>query len=76
MQRPHLNELNRLRQVEAVYGSFSAETQFRDFEMLSHSRRLAGSGLPSSMLSLEVLMGIEDKLQFGQFPHRKSDSSG
>lgn len=55
--------------LRAVYGSHAAFTELRELNYLSHCRRLPGTGLQSSLLSLELMMDLEDKIEIDAFPN-------
>eukprot|EP01054_Gregarina_sp_Poly1_P004401 Gregarina_sp_Poly_1__4400@NODE_2377_length_2209_cov_421_009337_g1494_i1_p4_GENE_NODE_2377_length_2209_cov_421_009337_g1494_i1NODE_2377_length_2209_cov_421_009337_g1494_i1_p4_ORF_typecomplete_len122_score8_84UMP1/PF05348_11/1_9e13_NODE_2377_length_2209_cov_421_009337_g1494_i152417 len=70
-QGAHREEISKLTALSAVYGLHAPHRLFLERQLVSHQRRLPGSGLSSSMLSLELLMGTEDKLPFGEFAYSK-----
>eukprot|EP01055_Gregarina_sp_Pseudo9_P004056 Gregarina_sp_Pseudo_9__4055@NODE_4197_length_468_cov_163_200466_g3868_i0_p1_GENE_NODE_4197_length_468_cov_163_200466_g3868_i0NODE_4197_length_468_cov_163_200466_g3868_i0_p1_ORF_typecomplete_len131_score7_84UMP1/PF05348_11/5_9e10_NODE_4197_length_468_cov_163_200466_g3868_i07399 len=66
---PHRDEIAKLNALGFIYGQHAPHTFFTERQLVSHQRRLPGSGLPSSMLSLELLMGTEDRVPFDEFAY-------
>lgn len=64
VQDPYMNELSDLRFAAAALGTYAPFTMLRERNAVSTSRRLPP--LKSSLLSLDVLMGKEDQLDFSQ----------
>lgn len=66
---PHRDEIAKLNGLGYIYGQHAPHRLFTERQLVSHQRRLPGTGLPSSMLSLELLMGTEDRIQLDEFSH-------
>eukprot|EP01053_Blabericola_migrator_P008482 Blabericola_migrator_1__8481@NODE_4421_length_1170_cov_320_368994_g2734_i0_p2_GENE_NODE_4421_length_1170_cov_320_368994_g2734_i0NODE_4421_length_1170_cov_320_368994_g2734_i0_p2_ORF_typecomplete_len125_score13_47UMP1/PF05348_11/1_6e13_NODE_4421_length_1170_cov_320_368994_g2734_i06281002 len=65
----HHEEASKLHSLGAIYGLHAPHRLFAERQLVSHQRRLPGTGLPSSMLSLELLLGKEDRCEFGTFSY-------
>eukprot|EP01056_Protomagalhaensia_sp_Gyna25_P002579 Protomagalhaensia_sp_Gyna_25__2578@NODE_2466_length_1072_cov_707_851888_g2042_i0_p3_GENE_NODE_2466_length_1072_cov_707_851888_g2042_i0NODE_2466_length_1072_cov_707_851888_g2042_i0_p3_ORF_typecomplete_len126_score7_14UMP1/PF05348_11/2_6e13_NODE_2466_length_1072_cov_707_851888_g2042_i0102479 len=65
----HKEEISRLQGLGVIYGLHAPHRLYTERQLVGHQRRLPGTGLPSSMLSLELLLGKEDRCEFGDFGH-------